>query len=358
MEVKTYAMTRRIPLHLPAVISLGIVCQLGQIVFLRELLMVFHGNELSIGIIFSAWMIWVGVGSRVGAIVVERLSRPIYLVFVTAAAALCTLPATILLIRALRGFFDVLPGAYLSFLDLSTSCFILMGPVCLLLGVQFVLLARVWRENDRVGDTSGAAKTYIGEAAGNAVGGILFTFLLVHHLNSFQSAVLAGMLMVGATLWLTRETRRDADRATARKRLALTGLLVASGIVFPFLKDVDAWAYRLQWRLFAPEHRLIATHQSKYGAIAVVQREDQYSFFQSGHLVFSSAGPEARTVALEEQEAVVFAHFDNCRAGRTGGGGIRPLLVGAARKSQTHSADRWRLAWHAEGDREAPGGED
>ena len=68
MEVKTYVMTRRIPLHLPAVISLGIVCQLGQIVLLRELLMVFHGNELSIGIVFSAWMIWVGVGSRVGAL--------------------------------------------------------------------------------------------------------------------------------------------------------------------------------------------------------------------------------------------------------------------------------------------------
>ena len=57
--------------------------------------MVFHGNELSIGIIFAAWMIWVGVGSRVGAIVVERLNRPIDLLFITAAAALCSLPATI-----------------------------------------------------------------------------------------------------------------------------------------------------------------------------------------------------------------------------------------------------------------------
>ena len=329
-------MTRRIPLHLPAVIALGLVCQLGQIVFLRELLMVFHGNELSIGIILSAWMIWVGVGSRVGAIIVERLSRPIYLVFVTAAAALCTLPATILLIRALRGFFDVLPGAYLSFLDLSISCFILMGPVCLLLGVQFVLLARVWRENDRVRDTSGAAKTYIGEAAGHAVGGILFTFLLVHHLNSLQSAVLAGMLMVGATLWLTRKTRRDADLATACKHLALTGLLVASGIAFPFLEDVDAWGYRLQWQLFAPEYRLIATHQSKYGAISVVQREDQYSFFQSGRLVFSTAGPEATTVALEEQQGVVFAHFSlaqhpNPRRVLLIGGGLRGTLREIAR---------------------------
>jgi hypothetical protein len=50
-----------IPSHLPAVLSLGIVCQIGQIVLLRELLMVFHGNELSLGIILAAWMVWVGL---------------------------------------------------------------------------------------------------------------------------------------------------------------------------------------------------------------------------------------------------------------------------------------------------------
>lgn len=334
-------MTRRIPLHLPAVLSLGIVCQLGQIVFLRELLMVFHGNELSIGIILSAWMIWVGVGSRLGAIAVERSNRPIHLLFVISAAVLCMLPATVLLIRGLRGFFDVLPGAYLSFPDMVISCFALMGPVCLLLGTQFVLLARIWRENTSATDTSGAAKTYIGEAAGHVVGGVLFTFLLVHYLNSFQSAVLAGMLMLAALLWLTRTTATDAEPSAARNRLALCGLLVVSAIAFPFLELVDAWAYRLQWRFFAPKHRLIEIHQSKHGAISVVRREDQYSFYQSGNLVFSTAGPEATAVALEEQEGVVLAHFSlvqhaNPRRILLIGGGLRGTLREIAR----HPVDR------------------
>lgn len=58
---------KRILSHLSAVIALGIVSQLMQIVFLRELLMVFHGNELSFGIILAAWMLCVGTGSRIAA---------------------------------------------------------------------------------------------------------------------------------------------------------------------------------------------------------------------------------------------------------------------------------------------------
>ena len=157
--------------HLPAVVALGMACQIGQILLLRELLMVFHGNEWFIGIILAAWMFWVGVGSRWGGVVAERTARPLRLLRCHAVGVLVLLPVTLLCIRGLRGFFDVLPGAYLSLSDMILSCFLLMAPVCVLLGAQFVLLARLWRERDRAADTAAAGKTYIGEAAGNILGG-------------------------------------------------------------------------------------------------------------------------------------------------------------------------------------------
>ena len=319
-------MTRKMPSPLPAVISLGVVCQTGQIMLLREFLMVFHGNELSIGIILAAWMAWVGVGSRLGVVFVERSPRPLSLLAYSALGLLAMLPATVFLVRGLRGFFDVLPGAYLSLSDMLVSCLLLMAPVCLLLGAQFVLLARLWRERDQATDTAAAGKAYIGEAAGTVIGGILFTFLLVHTANAFQVAVLAGTLMLATTLWLT----------TPRHRLLLSGLLVGSAAALPFLDDVDAWAYRLQWRSFTPDHTLMATHRSKYGDIAVARREDQYSFFQSGHLVFSAAGSEAHTAALEEQEGAVFAHVslvqhENPKRVLLIGGGLRGTLREIAR---------------------------
>lgn len=296
---------KRIPSHLPAVLVLGAVSQIAQVLFLRELLMVFQGSELSIGIILAAWLAWVGVGSHWGANLVERIGRPGLLFSLSAAGIVVTLPATILFMRGLRAFFTGPPGSYLSLLDMIIASFLLMAPTCLLLGGQFVLLSRIWREGEQANDASGAGKTYVGEAAGNMIGGLLFTFLMVHLLNSFQSAFLAAILMLAALLVLTRKLTLPAGRF----HLISAVLLAVLALVFLSSNELDAWAYKLQWRYFMPHHRLVETYQSKHGTISVVQHADQYSFFQSGHLIFSTAGPEAAITGLEDQEAVEFAHF-------------------------------------------------
>lgn len=297
--------------------------------------MVFQGNELSIGLILAAWLTWVGLGSRLAAAMVHRTGHPVTLFALSAAGLLLVLPATILLARSLRSFFPVLPGAYLSLMDMTVSCFVLMAPACLLLGAQFVLLSRVWREKDRAEDTAGASKTYIGEATGNMLGGLLFTFLLVRCLNALQSAVLAGMLMLAAVLLMSWKAA-PAESMPARLRPALWALLLSAACAFPFLGHVDQWAYRLQWRYFTPQHRLAETHQSKHGAIAVVQHDGQYTFYQSGHLVFSTAGPGEAAPGLEEQEAVNFAHLAMVQHTRPErllliGGGLRGTLGEIAR---------------------------
>ncbi|AHE98944.1 fused MFS/spermidine synthase [Thioalkalivibrio paradoxus] len=300
---------RTIPAHLLPVLMLGTVSQLAQVVLLRELLMVFHGNELSIGIILAAWMAWVAIGSGLGAAIAERTDRVLSVLLLNAAALLPLLAITVLLIRGLRGFFDVLPGAYLSLPDIVVSSLLVVAPACLLIGMQFVLLAKLWRRNTASADTTGAGKTYVGEAAGNILGGIAFTFLLVHTLDSFQTVMLAGILTGAAVLWASRRTATTDAAANARLRATVMGLLIAAGIATFLLPHLDRWAYDLQWRHLAPDHELIETHQSRYGNIAIARRDDQYSFFRSGHLMFSTAGPETTAAHFEEQEAAVFAHF-------------------------------------------------
>ena len=302
-------MVRKLPPHLLAILMLGAVCQIGQVLFLRELLMVFHGNELSLGIILAAWLIWIGVGSRIGATLVERVNRPLFLLVLNTIGVLLMLPVTILFIRVLRSFFDILPGAYLSLTDMTVSCFILMAPVCLLLGIQFIILSRIWRESDRVVDTSSAGKAYLVEAVGSVVGGVLFTFFMVHYLDSITSAVLVSTLMFAAVLLVIWKLGIGVEYLSVRLRLVLLVPIVLAAVAFPFLDHIDEWAYRIQWNNFMPQYQLIERHQSKHGVIFVVQREDQYSFFQSGNLVFTTAGPEELKPGLEEQEAAEFAHL-------------------------------------------------
>lgn len=299
---------RTVALH-TAVLMLGAVSQVGQVLFLRELLMVFHGNELSVGFILAAWLFWVGVGSRLGAFLAERIRSVLFLLAFSSAGLLPVLPGTVFLIRILRGFFPVLPGGSFSPADMALACVLLLAPVCLLLGVQFVALSRTWRERDEATDTSGAAKTYVVEAAGNMLGGVAFTFLLVHTLSSLHSAVLLGALLLAAFSVLVLRMHRDRGGSSHRSAMVLLCLAALAGLAMPYLGDLNQLAHRLQWRQMAPEHRLVKTRQSRYGNIAVLEREGQYSFFQSGHLLFSTAGSEGGVSGLEEQPAAEFAHL-------------------------------------------------
>ena len=336
------------------VLSFGAVCHVGQIVLLRELLMVFHGNELSLGVVFAAWMMWVGIGSRAGARIAERGSRPAA-GHLAATASLVLLPATVLFIRVLRSFFAVDPGAYLSLIDLVVASVFVTAPVGLLLGAQFVMLSRMWRVRDRSEDTGGADKTYIFEALGNAAGGALFSLLLVRVLNQLEIIVGVVLLLIFATLMATRG-------ASGRSRVALWGALAVALAVFPLLGRVDSWAYRMQWRFFSPEHELLSVYQSRYGAVSIARREDQHSFFQSGNLLFSASGapgqsppddgrvsddpvssddPVLSGPSFEEHESIVSAHFamsqhpDPRRVLLIGGG-----LGGSLREILRHPVER------------------
>ncbi len=306
---KGFSLKKMFLSQLPAVFALGVVSQVVQIVLLRELLMVFHGNELSLGIILAAWMLWVGIGSHLGSKIARRSIKPVTIVSIISAASVIFFVFTVFSIRMLRFFFTIETGAYFSVSDMTLSCLIVIAPVGLLLGIQFVMLAKVWRENDKAHDTSAAEKTYIGEASGNIIGGILFSFFLVHLFNSFHAVVFAGFLMVAATLLLVLKCRHEGLSMAASIKPALFMVMIGSVVFFLFLGPLDKWTYTLQWKFFSPEYLLVETRQSKYGTISVVQREDQYSFFQSGNLIFSTAGPVVESPALEEQEAVIFAHF-------------------------------------------------
>lgn len=293
--------------QIASVLMLGAISQIGQVLFLRELLMVFHGNELSMGLILAAWLFWTGLGSRLGAFLAERARNAFSLLALNSAGLILLLPGSIFGIRILRGFFDILPGAYLSVTDMILACFLLLAPACLLLGIQFVALSRAWREGDGAKDTTGAAKTYVGEAAGNMLGGVAFTFLLLHYLNSFQNALLVGFLLLASVSVLVIRSR--GAQPSSLQSLSLLALLVLALFLSPFLSHIERVSHQIQWRQLAPQHQLEEVRQSQYGKISVLQRENQYSFFQSGQLLFSTAERDDHLFGLEEQPAAELAHL-------------------------------------------------
>ena len=56
--------TFKLSLRLQGILSLiGFTSVIAQIVLMRELIVVFYGNEISLGIILAGWLLWTAIGS-------------------------------------------------------------------------------------------------------------------------------------------------------------------------------------------------------------------------------------------------------------------------------------------------------
>ena len=55
-----------------AVALIGFSAVIGQIVLMRELIVVFSGNEISLGIMLASWLFWTAIGSSVSRDVYKR----------------------------------------------------------------------------------------------------------------------------------------------------------------------------------------------------------------------------------------------------------------------------------------------
>ena len=98
--VKQCRITGKLLFFLPIITACGFVSATGQIIILREFLVLFYGNELTIGLIFAAWLLWTALGSTVGGRCGVRLPCHASLLPVVLALFGLLLPVSVLWIRA------------------------------------------------------------------------------------------------------------------------------------------------------------------------------------------------------------------------------------------------------------------
>ena len=259
-------------------LSLGFTAQLGQLVMMRELLVPFQGSEITFALILGAWLLWTAAGSYI----VHRLGpdegSPVALRtwFAAVSVLVCmAMPVDVLGIRMLRTFCGVQPGEYLPLSKLIAAAFVLLAPVGLGLGAQFVLASRALRN---------AAAVYTSESAGSAVAGFLLSVWLVPALDAFQLVFLAGViqLLTAAVVLFPMAGLRGRPVGP----LLVMGLAIVVAAILLVLGPVIDHATRAAfWRGFHPRASLVTTAESPYGHLAVLADQGQFSVYRSGRLV-------------------------------------------------------------------------
>lgn len=259
-----------------AVLVMGFSGLVAQMVLLRELLIIFSGNELSIGIIFANWLILEALGCFLSAKKAEVAKNRLEIFGVITILFSLFFPLTIYLTRILKEILGISIGESVGFLPMLYSSFFILLPVSISHGALFPLICKIYSLFSD-SDTS-AGKVYAYETIGMIFGGIIWTYLLIPYLHAFHIAIVLAMINLLVIFGVLAFYKGGFLARTITVSSGL--LLILSGYIL-FTDGADKLHYlsiKNQWK----NHNIVHYQNSLYGNICVVEREGQYIFFTDG----------------------------------------------------------------------------
>lgn len=308
-----------------AFLLVGLTAVIAQIVLLRELMVVFYGNEISLGLMLASWLFWTAVGSALAGRLGAR-ADPHRLLAGLQLLVAAAFPATILAVRASRGLFHPVPGEVLGPGTMLLTSFLALSIFCAVSGGLFTMGSRLYAHEAPAPTATATGMMYLLEAAGSGLGGILASLLLIRFLGPFQVAAIVALLNSLSAGMLT--VRRSGPR-----RVLLTALVVALvSVVLPFgAPRLESLSRARLWRGFD----VLGTRNSVYGNLVVAGDEGSRSLFENGLIVFSAPDPESA------EESVHFALLEHPapRSLLLIGGGVNGSLAQALQHPSLERVD-------------------
>jgi len=288
---------------LPLKISLllmGLSGITAQIVLLRELLVSFLGNELTLGIILANWLILVAIGSFLIGKSVEKVDKKIEFFVVFQLVFSLAFPFAIFLCRIFKNILLTTPGEALGFAPIWYSSFTILLPVSLPYGALFTYGCKLYSQYGK-DEASSVGKVYLFETIGSIIGGLLLTFLMIQYLNSFEIAFLISLMNPLIATFLLPPIPK-ARFFSFRNILFSVSIFIVLFFVYllltPSAKKIDSFSINSQWRNL----NVIHNENSIYGNISVTQRGEQFTFYNDG--VPSITTPIPDIASIED-----FVHF-------------------------------------------------
>jgi len=261
----------------------GLASMAGQIVLLREILVIFHGTELSIGIFYSAWLAAIGVGASVGARLVRRTNNYLSRIFLYGLALLgYSLIGQVMLIRCVPALFGVTPAELAPLSGILVVVPVGTAATAFLTGFLFpVGCAAVAGADDRL-----IARLYVAEALGSLVGGLAFTFILVRLLSPVQIVGIVAAAVAAASLAFGIRCEKRASLVSAAPLLVIAVFLLT-----PLGSRVTDSSVHFRWQTLHPGLRLLASEPTPYQQVELARLGRQISLFGNGTIVSSFPDP-------------------------------------------------------------------
>ncbi len=256
---------------------------IAQTAILRELLVSFYGNELTVGVILSNWVILEALGVYAGGIL-SRKKKNAWVLFIALGVAFSlALPLSVYLCRVFKTALGIpfgqgvgLPAVFFISLLANSAVGVSHGAM---FSVGCALYARLTRET-----ASGIGKVYGWETFGAVLGGVILTYCFIPYLNTFQITFVVAAVNLPILLFWQRFVGPRALRY-ALVCVICVSLGACAAIRPSFLQRASI---NTQWNA----QEVLAYTNSLYGNIVVTRQGGQRTFFYNGIPVITTPYPD------------------------------------------------------------------
>lgn len=251
----------------------GFTALLVQIIYLREFLNVFSGNELVVGVIIGNWMLLTAAGARLAGLFTKGVSSTAKIISGQLFISVIIPVSGLAIYWAKATFYP--PGSLPAFYGTSLLSLLIMAPFCLVSGGLFTFLSTGF---SALAQKQQAQKVYGLEAIGSFLGGLLFTFVLLVYLTTFQTIFIVSAINVFAGLLLV------SDKPYGKLKRSGMIIFIFILLIIPFTIDFDALSKSYVYK----RQKIVLMKDTPFGSLVVTQAGNQYNFFENGVNLFSS----------------------------------------------------------------------
>lgn len=298
---------------------------ISQVILLRELVLFFTGNELTLGIILALWLLWTAFGSGLVGRLIRFFDHPENLLIVCQFLLTILLPLTVMFIRMSKSIFFIPVGEMANPIFILLVPLIALAPICIIIGFLYTLGCKLLKQIQPENDSSIPGRVFLFEAIGSGIAGFIASIFLFRYLENFQIVTIVCMvnLTVGFLFFIV-----------IRRKLILlfiSLLVISITIMIIFFPRLDDFSNRKMWGAF----ELLHSETTIYGSIAVTRLGESISFYENGVIMFTH--PDL--MAAEESVHFALLEHPNPRSVLLIGGNVAGSLQQVLHHPNIESVD-------------------
>ena len=247
------------------IFSYGLFTIAAQTLRFRQFITTFEGNDISVGIFFGSWFLWVGLGAILvykAQSLSEKLLDKMELLFLGYLPAFILELILIVQARELAGVesYALLPIRSILILSIAVS-----APVSIMTGMLFPLACR-WVQRQ---EPLAVSRVYIFEAAGSFCGGLGVTVLLASGVSLTMIFLSLCLILSLSVLWVQLARIRQTTEQKVQKKLKTTAWFVSLIPAFILLclilgadKALTGYIRTVKWTKLLPADALTGSFQT------------------------------------------------------------------------------------------------